>query len=218
MKTTDEWLYVYMPKAENALLHEIPDQLEIPFQPSEKFNRRIKRLIRQSRYPRIHYRFMNMTSRVAVVLALCLVLVGASAKGLKATEPLRMEVKERIWHDDYVEEHYSVTGEGEIKYLTYVPEGYELVSEDDGYDAIYEDNLGYQIVYSVWIMSDGATVMRDTEFIETERVVIRERNVLIGYKENGWICCSWEEDNALYFLNAEDLEKDELLRMISGIE
>lgn len=221
MKTTDEWLYEYMPKAENALLDEIPDQPEIPFQPSEKFNRRMKRLIRQSRYPRMHSRFMNMTGRVAVVLVLCLVLAGASAKGLKATEPLRMEVTERIWHDDYVEEHYSVTGEGEIKYLTYVPEGYELVSEDEtegDYGVTYEDDLENRIVYCVWIMIDGATVMRDTEFIETEKVVIRERDVLIGYKENGWICCSWEEENALYFLDAEDLGKDELIKMISGIE
>lgn len=219
MKITDEWLYEQMPKVEKAILDEIPDQPELPFQPSAKFEKRMKRLIRQSRHPRMHFRYMKKTGRIAAVVVLGAVITGAATFGVKATEPMRMEIMDQTWHEDYVEEHYHVTGEGRVKYLTYIPEGYELVEEDkDAYWAEYQNASGDKIEYNVWVLSDGASVTRDTEFERVEYVELRGTTIEIGYKDTGWINCSWKEDNALYFLGADNLEKEELIEMISGIE
>lgn len=219
MKITDEWLYEYMPKVEKAILDEVADQPDLPFEPSEKFERKMKRLIRQSRYPKMHFRYMKKTERVAAAIVLMGIITGAATFGVKATEPMRMEIMDRIWHRDYVEEYYSVTGDGRVKYLTYIPEGYELVKEDkDIYWAEYQNASGDKIEYNVWVLSDGAGVTRDTEFEHVEYVKLRGTTVEIGYKDTGWIICFWEEDNALYCFGADNLEKEDLIKMISNIE
>lgn len=222
MKITDEWLYENIPKVEKKMLDKIPDQPEMPFRPSKRYERRMKRLLRQSRHPKMNYRYMKTSGRIAAMVVLCLGIAGASAFGIRAIEPLRMAVAERIVYDDRVVEYYSVTGEGTIKYLTYVPEGYEMVDEDElgenYYWVRYENSFGNFIVYDVWVMRDGDVVSRDTEFVETEEVVVGNRVVQIGYKDSGLIRCSWEEDNALYTLEGKYVEKEELLQMISSAE
>lgn len=221
MKITDEWLYEQMPKAEKAILDEVPDQPELPFEPSEKFERRMKRLIRQSRHPKMYFRHMNRAGRVAAMFVVGIMIIGAMTLGTKATEPLRIEIKEQIWHEGSVEEYYSVTGEGRIKYLTYVPDGYEKLYEEEiegSYGTEYENIFGKKIGYSVWILSDGSGTLRDTEFERVEYVEMRGTTIEIGYKDTGWVNCYWIEDNAIYLLDTQDVDKEELLKMISSIE
>lgn len=46
IKVTDEWLYKYMPIAENALIREIEGRIDTRWKFSSKFERKMKRLIR----------------------------------------------------------------------------------------------------------------------------------------------------------------------------
>ena len=220
MKLTDEWLYENLPKAENVIINKIPDQPDLSFCPSERYRRRMKRLLRQSRHPRLNYRYMKTGGRAAAILVLCMGITGISAVGIGAVEELRVKLISRTEYADHAIEYYDVTGEGKIKYLTYVPEGYEMIDQDEqdnSYWADYENCSGEFIAYTVWVISDSAGYLLDTEFVSTESVTIRNHEVQIGYKEDGMICCSWQEEGSMYFLDATGLEKEEAIKMIKGI-
>ena len=223
MKLTDEWLYENLPKVEKVIVDGIPEQPDIPFCLSERYQCRMKKLLHQSRYPKLNYRYMKTGGRVAAILLLCAGITCISAIGTRAVEELRVELINRAEYKDHAIEYYDVTGEGKIKYLIYVPEGYEMLYEDkndDGYAAEYrsQSDEDKHIVYAAWVISDSAGYLLDTESIYTEYVTVRNQEIQIGYKEDGMICCSWQEDGAMYFLDATDLEKEDVLKMIREIE
>lgn len=221
MVLTDEWLYEHLPEAEKVIMDELPDQPEVLFCLSERYQRRVKRLLRQSRYPKLHYRYMKTGGRVAAILVLCGGITCVSAVGTRAVEELRVELISRTEYEDHAIEYYDVTGEGKIKYLTYVPEGYEIIDQaeqNDSYWVEFENSSGELIAYTVWVISDSAGYLLDTEFVSIEYVTVRDQKIQIGYKEDGMICCSWQEDGSMYFLDATGLEKEEVIQMIRGIE
>lgn len=220
MKLTDEWLYENLPKVEKMIVDGIPEQPDIPFCLSERYQCRMKKLLHQSRYPKLNYRYMKTGGRVAAILLLCAGITCISAIGTRAVEELRVELISRAEYKDHAIEYYDVTGKAKIKYLTYVPEGYKIIDrdeQDNSYWAEYENHSGELIAYTVWVLSDSAGYLLDTEFVSIEYVTIRNQKVQIGYKEDGMICCSWQEDGSMYFLDATGLEKEETIKMIQEI-
>ena len=158
---------------------------------------------------------------MAAILVLCAGITCVSAVGTGAVEELRVELISRTEYEDHAIEYYDVIGEGKIKYLTYVPEGYEIIDQaeqNDSYWVEFENSSGELIVYTVWVISDSAGYLLDTEFVSTEYVTVRDQEIQIGYKEDGMICCSWQEDGSMYFLDATGLEKEEVIQMIREIE
>ena len=147
-------------------------------------------------------------------------MVPCCIHGHEHLEELRVELISRAEYKDHAIEYYDVTGKAKIKYLTYVPEGYKIIDrdeQDNSYWAEYENHSGELIAYTVWVLSDSAGYLLDTEFVSIEYVTIRNQKVQIGYKEDGMICCSWQEDGSMYFLDATGLEKEETIKMIQEI-
>ena len=55
MKITDEMLYKYVPIAAEELLLQHKAAQTLPFQPSKEFEKKIEKLFRQSRHPKLHF-------------------------------------------------------------------------------------------------------------------------------------------------------------------
>ena len=222
IEVTDELLYKYVPLSDIELLSEISDDLRPDFEPSQIFYKKMKKLIRQSRHPKMHYRFMSAGGRVAAILVTVFVIGAALGVTAKAVKPFRMWVMKRFF-PTYVEEHYSISGEGAgvLKQFTYVPEGYELVHEQktrETYIGQFEDSQKNQIVFTEEFLKDGTTVGRDSEFTESHEVMIKNIEVLVGKKEDGWICCFWTEQDVFCTLLAEDLPEYKLRKMIENMQ
>ena len=109
----------------------------------------------RGRHPRLNYRYMKTGGRAAAILVLCMGITGISAVGIGAVEELRVKLISRTEYADHAIEYYDVTGEGKIKYLTYVPEGYEMIDQDEqdnSYWAEYENCSGR--VYCLYCMGN----------------------------------------------------------------
>ena len=220
---TDELLYKYVPVADRELLHEVPDDVKPDFVPSDRFRKKMKRLIRKSRHPKLHYQFMRTGGRAAVIVILIFAATAALTVSVKAIKQFRIRISDRIWHQGYVEERYSVSREsGEtMKQLTYVPEGYELKSDEkkeNTWAQHYENQDGKRIVLMESYIDDGTAVNRDSEFQNVEYKIVRECDVMIGEKEEGEISCFWMEGDIYYTLLSEDVSKQEMVKMIENMQ
>lgn len=223
IQVTDQLLYEYVPKVDEELLQNIPDFPELSFKASNPFQKKLHRLIRRSHYPRLHYHYMKTWGKVAVIILLVLAISVALTGSVKAVMQLRIHVSERIWHDGYVEERYSVVGEGEgvIKKLSYVPNGYYLIREDKikwSYTAEYHSERGMRFVFGGDVIMDGTVTGKDTDYINQHTVVVRGYDVLIETNEEGHRGCYWTEEDIQYVILADDLEENELIRMIEEMK
>lgn len=218
VEITDEYLYNILPKVAELEIRELEEE-KLEFIPSRKFQQKMKRLVRKSKYPKI-YRFIEQkavraASWIIAVLGLCAV----TAFTVKATEELRLKIKEQIFYDGYVVESYEVSGEGQIKYLTQIPEDYKLIEEqwnDHDYWAQYENSEGEIFSYSVWFIDASTSISKDTDFARVETVTIDDMTISIGYKENLGTRTYWYENNLLYILDATALDKEQIVNMIES--
>lgn len=219
IKITDEYLYEIMPKVEQQMLDEYLNRTELPFEPSRQFEKKIKRLIKKSKRPKRYHAVHSNLSRVAV-LALVIIGIGiALAASVQATEGLRMKIKEQIFQEDAVVERFEINGEGIMKYMTHIPDGYKLVEEQpDNYMAVYEDEKGNIIKFYVRELDSSSVVLKDTEFKNETGVMVDDREVLIGIKEDGTVRSYWYDDNMFYIIMADALSEEALVEIIKNIK
>ena len=222
---TDEMLYKYVPIAAEELLKQYKNCNNMPFQPSQSFEKRMKRLLRQSHYPKLHFKYMHNVGRVAAIIVLCIALAVATTFSLKAAQEIKIRLKDQVYHDGYVEQHYSVSGEGEVKYFTYVPEGYEeeyTNRSDTGYIQEYVNKQGHVIAVMVTKVTDGMTFVSNTDFTseydiniecEMETVVCH-----VGIRESGMVSYIWYMDGVMYDVSSNGLTDEEISEMILSLE
>lgn len=221
MKVTDEMLYKYVPLAAEELLREYTETTELPFQPSESFEKKMKKLIRQSRHPKMHFRFMSAAGRVAAIIVICVALLAATTFSMKAADVLRIRLREQIQHDGYVEERYSMTGEGQLRYFTYVPVGYEqeYFEEDEfGYVQKFVDTDGDKILIRTVLILDSTVVVTDSEYVECYEKTIESQKCTVGTKEDGSTNYVWIRDGTRYEVSGNNLSEDEIGNMIVGLK
>ncbi len=223
IEVTDELLYQCAAKADRELFDEIPDQPDLPFTPSVAFEKRMKKLMRQSRHPKRRWNAMSAGRRVAVVAIVVFAIGAVLSAGVKAAIEFRMRVVERRQHEEYLEERYSVEGEGgeSLKVFTYVPSGYTLKDEEyveDSYSGEFENQAGQRIIFLQARVKDHSTTVRDSEFEESHTVNVNGMEVLIGITKEGWRECFWLERDIWNSLYAQDLSEEELVKMIRSME
>ena len=219
IEITDEYLYKIMPKVAELMMADIPDKPEMPFEPSSEFDKKMKKLIRKSKRPGRIKGMNHRLSRVAC-LVICMIAAGAVLTGtVLANEIMQMKLTERIVMDDGVMEYFEVSGEGVIKHLTYIPEGYELIAKDeDAGVEEYQNSKQGKIVYVTWVIEDGMMLFRDTEFVNSKNQVINGKDVTIGYKGNGTLKAQWFDENVYYLIEANSLNDTEIVKMIENIQ
>lgn len=223
MKVNDELLYLYVPLADQQLLNEIPDQPDPGFLPSRSFRKKMKKLLRQSRYPKLHFHYMSAGRRIAMIVILLFAVSAVLSVGVKAAINFRLKVIEHKEYEDYVEDHYSVEGNGGgiFKKFIYLPPGYELKDEDyseDSYSGEFMNQEEKQIIFMQVKMSDNITIARDNEFVESHTILLGENEVLIGVTEDGWHECFWTERDIWNVIYAESLSEEEIIKMINGMK
>ena len=216
---TDEYLYRIMPKVAELMIADIPDNPEMPFEPSKEFEKKMKKLIRKSKHPK-RYKLWNQKFTIVAVLVIAIVGAGAAlVASVQANEELRMWIKERIVMEDGVMEYFEVSGKGTMKRLTYIPEGYELVKEDESvYLAEYENESGIGFIFNAWIIDEGTMIFRDTEYVNKETLYINGNEISLGYKDSGMKKAEWYEDNMYYLIIFDDEDNDEIIKMIENME
>ena len=72
IKVTDEWLYQYMPLADEAMIHEIEKQVDSHYRFSNQFCRKMDKTIRYEKTIQMRRSFTRIGRRVAIILLVIL--------------------------------------------------------------------------------------------------------------------------------------------------
>ena len=126
-EVTDEFLYQYMPQAEEAWIGAIEKQAEEGHVYSRRFEKKMKRILKDGSRSSTMRRVMRMGRRAAAVLLILLTAAFTICISVEATREQLIDFVEEI-HEDWTEYRYNLKEgvEREFRHVEpeYLPEGY----------------------------------------------------------------------------------------------
>ena len=220
IQVTDEMLYQCMPVFGNKLLETLPSDETLIFEPSEQFQKNMEKLIKRAELKEKWGVPVQTWKRVAAAIIVALVGTLAVSMSVKAFREKVFEFIETIYQD-HISTTYYQDAENEFKAFEvgYIPEGMKLVidsaHEDYQYQS-YEKQLGNQIqMLSITQQQilDGLVFDVDTEYVQTENCIIKGCPAELGYKDNGVIHNKWENEGCRWVVVAQEIDKEEVLKV-----
>lgn len=219
---TEEFLYRYMPQAEEQWISAIEKQAGQKHEFSKRFEKHMKRILREGSRSKNMRKFMRITRRAAAVFLIILSVLLTITLSVEATREKLIELVRRIYAD-WTETEYNlkegVDGKFRLIEPEYLPEGYREYEKEffDHFYTIYYRNNGNedtQIMYNE-ILADGLTVGMDTEDAEVKVITIN--GVDVEYFENKGIgYVTWIEGDT-YFNLTGYIDVNELLQMAKSM-
>lgn len=222
MKITEDMLYKSAPKAEELWLNSLPTDDEIPNHKfSRRFNRKMKKLIReQRRSPIVRQTIYFLKNTVAVILIVatlsfcCLMTVDAYRAKF-------IEIVTEIFHDfthfSFFSSRNDDTEFCEIKF-NYLPDNMREVSREDIDDSKcriirFESADGQQLKVRQQLVTNvtNADVILDTENTDIMTIDIGDSHATLVVKD-GNASLFWEDDTYLLIITG-DLTQDEILKI-----
>jgi hypothetical protein len=220
VKVTDEWLYKYMPVVDTAIIQELEKQVNIEYQFSRRFKRKMKRLIRREAHPGIEAA-QNIMKRVAVFF---IGVMGALLIATMSVEAYREKFFEtmKTFYSDSVLYHFFSNQE-EVSFQNrepnYIPDGYderERIESVISLIIIYENNLGEQIVWEQKLVVDGSNMVLDLEYDSMETREIDGSTAFVYSYSDGYAMAYYEHEQYVYYITADRLESEEMFHIISS--
>lgn len=226
MKLSEEMLYEHARKAEELWLNSLPSDDKIPeHRFSNKFERKMRKLIRsQRRSPGLN-QFLSASKRIAVI-ALAILTVSFSC--LMCVEAYRekfieviTEIFEELTQFSFSSSRTEKTELGEIT-LEYLPDGMlevyrECNSKTHNQSIYFEDIESRRIGIDQDIMVDGkqSTMILDTEDADVSMIDFNGYEATLIVKGEHTILM-WEDDVSVILVSG-DFPPDEIIRVASGI-
>ena len=211
MKITDEMLYQHAPEARDLWLSTLPNDADIPEHKfSRRFERKMKRLIREQRQSPRTNKIIRGLRRVAAIILVVGIL---SFSGLMTVEAYRekvIEVVVQVFHDltnyQFASEKNDTAQSVELPEITfqYIPDGMEKI-EDSIRDSfryiLYESKDGkfFELTQAVVITNSDYEKILDSENAETEEFYIGDSEAISNTK-NGVTTILWTRDHVHYTL------------------
>ena len=224
IEITDEMLFKYAPiaeaelfAAENMGFDESPG-----FEPSIRFEKKMKKLLRHAKRPARHYRLMNRIGRMATLVFGTAGGLATATVGVHAVRQFTYNVWE-IEYPDNVEYRFDSEGTGttEIREPTYIPEGYELIWSDDtmgDLDIYYENEDGESIFVSEANLENDPMIAFGTDNVEWYDYEINgfEATMEISTDDNSKVI-RWIDGNIYFYVSTSDTTVGELLKIANSL-
>lgn len=217
----DAYLYLHLPYCEEVKLSQLPNENQLSHAFSNRFNRKMKALIKYER----RTPFMNVViHRFKIAMVTLLIFISLALGTIISVEAYRLkffELLREVWHD-FTSIHINVDEIESIGTLipeepTYIPEGYSILeSQRDEYTQtiIYTDSNGIEINYNQHVISQSVYLF-DTENAETETKAINGQTINIISNKNT-IQVYWFDD-VHFFAIVGIIDKNEIIKMAESI-
>ena len=133
----DEFLYTYVPQAEQAMLERIPKESELHHHFSRRFRRNMRALLRDERRMPETRKFVYWCKVAAAIFAVAVTMSFGVLMSVEASRTRIIEAVTKIF-SDYTSLRISADGGLSDRVLrpiapTYVPEGYVMGYEESKY-------------------------------------------------------------------------------------
>lgn len=228
MQVTDELLYRYAPMAENLWISQLPSDEQIPVHNfSKRFEKRMRKLIKDQRRSPSMRHFVLMTKRVA---AIALVISVLSFSGLMTVEAYRVkfiEIVTEVFNNTInfiiTPKDSSGTGHVEDVIFGYLPEDLVEIdrlemSYDQGLTVTYADPDGKLLDIYVEVIS-GQSVTDISINVEGAVVsnIMINGNEATAYTGADYAYLMWEDKDCLILITSE-LPYDETIKVAQNIQ
>lgn len=210
IEITDDLLYEYYPKVEEYWLDNLPKEDEIEYEFSELFNKKMKKLIKESNRPTFLNNIYKYSKRISIVIIAFIISIFTLTMSVEAFREKLFDLIREVHKEFTIYQFRTKDGkyieESKFKLPTYLPEGLKEIerhSYDDSRIIIYESDSLY-LYYDVFRLTDSNLYL-DTEDAETSKVMINGIEADYIVKGNNYKLV-WEENNNVYILIIDDLD------------
>lgn len=225
MTITDEMLYAHAPAARDLWLSTTPQKEQVPeHRFSERFERRMKKLLRAQRRSSQANRVIRRMRQAVAVLLIALVVTFSAAMTVNAFRERVIEVVVYAFNEltDYRftshETANTLFAEAEIGYVPHgMTKTHEEIMGDYAY-VLYENGDGdfFELTKEQVLSGDSYQVILDTELSEYIEFDLHG-NPAYGNEKNGNSTILWYDESCVYTLFS-NLSLEELKEIASSIE
>lgn len=222
VRVTDEWLYKYVPVVDAAIIRELENRSDVNYEFSNKFKRKMKRLIRKEAHPWLGT-FYGISKRVAIFLLCILSVTLAVVMSVEAYRNKFFETIKTFLGDAYELRYESDEDPNQIeeyKEPAYIPQGYqeiERIQNANTLGIVYENDVGNLIVWEQDLIVDGGALVIDSEYDSEVTEIVNGMNVTMYIYNEGYVVAYFEESYYAYYLSAGYLSVEEIKRMIESM-
>lgn len=222
VKVTDEWLYRYMPIVDAVIIQELEKQVDANYEFSHKFERRMKRLVRQEARPWLRV-IHNIVKRVAIFFvgiigATLIFTMSVEAYRTKFFDTIRTFLEDFVLYSYYTDEEAGMLQNSEPNFM---PEGYkevERIENSISLIIIYENEIGEQIIWEQKLIIDGGNLLLDSEYDTQEIQEIDGGIATVFLYSDGYAMAYYEREESAYLITADRLDSEDLFRIIDSID
>lgn len=225
---TDELLYSCCSKVEKYIVDKIPNEEDIDYLYPKKFEKKIKKIIKQEDRPQFLNTVYAYTRKVAIVFII--ITMGLFTLTM-SVESLRIQffniIKEI--HEEFTIYKFNSESNNDLEFKNmepaYLPKGFEEIdrrSMDDDVLIMYSN--GVDLLTYNYFKSDSSNLYLDTENTKTTKVLINGIEGEYIEKEK-YYTLIWENDGYCYIVRLEYLDKsyignkyEELIKIAKNIK
>ncbi|MCI9141146.1 MAG: DUF4367 domain-containing protein [Lachnospiraceae bacterium] len=217
MEVTDEWLYRYMPMADETMIRELEDSTDYTYQFSVRFERKMKRLIWREAHWWLDagYRQLKRVALLGICVVASVLLLSLSVEGnrIKFFDTVSTMLESSVLYTYFTDEQ---EGEFQAREPGYLPEGYretERSLSDIHMFLVFENEKGEMITWEQILVSSGASVGMDMEYDVRETKEVNGKSVVICsyFEGDKYAYCEYKE--SVFILTADNLPVDEICKM-----
>jgi hypothetical protein len=227
---TDEMLYRSCENIEDYLLNQLPDEDELNYDFSNKFKRKIKKVIKNEKRNPMFNKIYKCSRRIAAILLVTTIGLFGLTMSVEALRNQLFDVIRGVY-DKFTSYVFSTTvdideDDFEIKLPKHLPEGFEEVERLEGLNEViinYTNSDRGEIIYHYYKIIDGQT-STDTEDAKIEKVLVNNLEANYIEKDNT-NKITWHDDNYFYGLSMSSIQnsninfnKKELIRIAESIK
>lgn len=231
MELTNRQLFINaFLEADDYFLGQIPAESEIDYKFSEKFEKKIEKLIRAER--KVYWRFVNTTYKKAIIAAVIMAIILSCVLGVSA---VREGIIKFIIEKSNTSYDFKIDGNGTndvlYKYrFSSIPEGFRSIKvfeDPTGIDYVYVNDIGDVIELSQHV-TDGAFLTYDNEHGTLSEITVNGMKVYIyvfdpnsySVKPREYTAAEWltEDGYSLCIKYDGHIELDEMIALIESVE
>lgn len=220
-KVTEEWLYNYMPIVDEAIIRELEETTNDQYQFSDKFERKMKKLIWREAHPRMSI-FYRQFKRVAVFLfcimsSIFLLSMSVPASRIKFFETVKTMFEDSVLYSYFVNEKQESFVCNEP---AYIPAGYQEIDRiitEHWFNITYKNEYGEMIIWDQMLIQDGGSLVMDLEYDQQILKEINGDNVIINVYSDGYINAYYEHGQYVYLLVANHISIEDVSFIFQSI-
>ncbi len=217
----DDFLYKYVKSAENIMIDSLPKEEALSHNFSKRFQKKMKKLIRQERKSPFIKTFVNYSRKVAIIFLIFISIAFATTMSVEAYRVRFFEVVIEVWEEftSIIFKDKQNIDDGKLIPVnpTYIPDNFKIIEHEIN---SYEQFIYWQNDNGIEIMFEQAkitanSIITDTEGIDIEELLIGEQKIIYFTNKNV-NQIYWNDSNYIYTIISE-YDKNELLKMVESI-